>query len=69
MLCAQFFHGKLGSAWTGAYYSPLIVIMAILFVEIFVNGMKVPSDKLANVLKWMADGMFGVYIIHAHAQL
>lgn len=43
--------------------------MAILFVELFVNGMKVFSDKLANVLKWMADGMFGVYIIHAHAQL
>lgn len=69
MLCVQCFHGKLGSAWTGAYYSPLIVIMAILFVELFVNGMKVFSDKLANVLKWMADGMFGVYIIHAHAQL
>ena len=69
LLCVQCFHGKLGSAWTGAYYSPLIVIMAILFVELFVNGMKVSSDKLANVLKWIADGMFGVYIIHAHAQL
>lgn len=69
LFCVQFFHGKLGSAWTGAYYSPLIVIMAILFVELFVNGRKESPDKLANVLKWMADGVFGVYIIHAHALL
>lgn len=69
LFCVYFFHGRLISTWTAAYYSPFIIIMAILFFEIFVNGFGVSSEKSANVLKWMADGMFGVYIIHAHAQL
>lgn len=69
LLCLRCFHGRLGNAWTRAYYSPLIIIMAILFFEVFANEFKVSSDKVASTLKWMADGMFGVYIIHAHAQL
>jgi len=69
LFCLQFFYGRLGNAWTAAYYSPFIIIMAILFFEVFVDGFKLSSDRMVQVLKWMADGMFGVYIIHAHAQL
>lgn len=69
LFCIRFLRGKLNSAWTGAYYSPVTIIMSVLFFVLLVNEIHISSDKIKSLLKWFADGMFGVYIIHAHAQL
>lgn len=69
LFCMHYFHGRLVNTWTNAYYSPFVIVMAALFFELFVNGFVTPLVKMGKGLKWAADGMFGVYIIHAHAQL
>ena len=65
IFCVHFFHGRLVNAWTWAYYSPFIIVMAILFFEVFVNDFNVSSERVARALKWMAMGCL-VFISSTH---